>query len=429
MRRVPGRVNLIGEHTDYNGYPVLPIAIDRDMAVAYRRRNDSTVRISNSEGLYGERMFRLGSVDAMFPRGDWGNYVIAAARELLDEGLIDIDRGMDACFDSGIPVAAGLSSSSALLVAAGLALLAVNDTAADPLYLADVFARAERHAGIEGGGMDQAAALLSARGTALCIDFYPLRARRIQLPASMAIVVSDSLQRAPKTAAMRHAYNLRAVECRLAFALARAAHTEAGARVDGAERLADLDGAGADAETVLAKLAGGPLQLSEIAARTGMGEEDLILSFCTTRDGSVVEAGPDGFRVAERYRHVVREAARVRAAADALQAGEIAAFGDLMNASHESCRDDFGISTAELDTLVAIARANGALGARVTGAGFGGCTVSVTPPQLVPDLLAALRAQYYEPRSDLLAAQGRSIDDALFVVRASEGAGPVELRG
>ena len=232
----PGRVNLIGEHTDYNGLPVLPIAIDRGIRIDFRVTGESMVRLDNASTRFEPFEFRLDRPIEAAAQGDWSNYVRAAARGLLDHGIA-LPRGVTGRVTGNVPIASGLSSSSALVVAAALALLKANGVvvggvsglegypavptgpALSRLELAALMARAERFVGLQGGGMDQAACLHGIAGHALRIDFEPLRVSPVVVPGGWRWVVASSLVRAEKSAGAREAYNERARECREALAV------------------------------------------------------------------------------------------------------------------------------------------------------------------------------------------------------------------
>jgi galactokinase len=256
--------------------------------------------------------------------------------------------------------------------------------------------------------MDQAVILLAQAGAALHIDFFPLRATPVALPADHVIVVCDSLERAEKAGAARAAYNRRVVECRLATRiLAHALAIEL-------ERLADLRTAfpataPTDFVAVLAeRIPDAPLSLAEIAAAAGtrpaalapLLEASKTASHAgTVQDREPADAGAcDGYRPLARARHVLGEARRVEQAVAALAAGDAAAFGALMAASHASCRDDYDISTPALEALVDTAARAGALGTRLTGAGFGGCAVSLVRADEVERFLDTLDRRFYRPR-------------------------------
>ena len=407
LARAPGRVNLIGEHTDYNGLPVLPIAIDCDVRVAARRRDDQRVDLANVDPAFAPRHYLLGPQPAPSPPGDWANYHKAAAGALVAElarrGAGGLPGGSFRV-DGRVPAAAGLASSSALLVACGLAHLGLAGVELPRSDLADLFARAERYVGTLSGGMDQAAALLARAGEALRIDFFPLRTRPVPIPAEAAFIVAHSLERAEKSGAARGHYNQRVTECALACAvLARrlgcaAAHL--GDLAGPEPILADLDHLLPE-ETTRAAL----------PALTGIAGAELGQRFFPA---ATALACPDRFRLRARVRHVLSEAARVTAAEAALHARDLRALGTLMDASHRSCADDYGVSTSALDRLVELARAGGALGARLTGAGFGGAIVALVERGSVEHVLQMLDREFYVPRA--------APRDARLVVRPAAGA-------
>lgn len=418
--RAPARVNIIGEHTDYNGLPVLPMAIDRHVLVAAAARDDRRVRLENTAARFEPRAYELQADIHAFAAGDWGNYHKAAAQGLIGALGPDVLGGGDFVVDSNVPSGAGLSSSSALLVGSALALLAVNDRSLAPLQLAELAAAAERYVGTQSGGMDQAVCLLAQSGQALRIDFDPLRARAVALPAGHSFVVCHSLVEAEKSGAARAAYNTRVAECRLACLVLE--------RVLGASLprpLAVLGELGrlfpdrslADFAAILANaLPPRPLRLEEIA--TFIGTPRAHLAAVVGRD-----ADPDAtYAIVRRARHVLTEAERVDQAEAALTTGDWLALSTLMDASHASCRDDYAVSSPELEELVAAAKVAGAVGARLTGAGFGGCTVNLVPRGDTSLFLAMIERSFYQRR---MTAQGRG--DHCFVVTPCAGAAVMRL--
>ncbi len=219
--RAPGRVNLIGEHTDYSGLPVLPVAIDRATVIVAARRDDSRIVLHNADSAYPARSFRVEAKIPPYPAGDWANYVKAAVQGVIDHfatrpGVVEPMRGATLAVDGRVPQAAGLSSSAALTVASSLAFMAVNGLSQTPLETAQMVARSERYVGTMAGGMDQAASMLGRRGHALFIQFDPLRATAVKMPMDAALVVADSLEVADKSGRVRDEYNRRVVECSLA---------------------------------------------------------------------------------------------------------------------------------------------------------------------------------------------------------------------
>ena len=432
--RAPGRVNLIGEHTDYNGYPVMPMALDRDIVFAMSPTSDASVELVNEEAQFGRRTFSAEFPVEPYERGDWGNYVKAALHGLLEAGLVDHKhtRGFHAAVSGCIPESAGLSSSSAMVVVSALAFLAANKVQFEKKALADILARAERYVGSEGGGMDQAISLLAEPGHALCIDFFPLRTERVPMHERLTFVVCNSLIRAPKSESVRYAYNRRVIECRLATALLAKAIGKWSGRQLKAARLADLSPentglSAADIHTLASEAIGAPpLSLDVIAKRLNISPAESERLFCMQRDGTQLAEPGEGFKIWQRYKHVVTEAERVRLAVAAFKNGDIEQVGVLMNQSHSSCRDDYEISCPELDVLVSMGLENGAVGARLTGAGFGGCTVHAVPTEKVGEFIRNMETSYYHGYAALEKNRPfvsyKNIADVMFPCQAAGGA-------
>jgi galactokinase len=318
MVEAPGRVNLIGEHIDYHNLAVLPVALDRRIRVAFRPRNDSRIRAVSAP--YGPREFEWTAQLAPVAPGDWENYLRAAAQAVA--GRWGNRNGVDAVIESRLPAAAGLSSSSALIVAFTLALLQANSLEAGFAELMEILPAGEQFVGTRGGGMDHAASLESREGCASLVGFAPLSVRHIPVPAGWNFLVAHSLVTAEKSGGAREEYNLR--------------------RAGGATALARL-GFASYREALPTAL--------EAAPR--------------------LPAGPER----DAFLHVTSEALRVHAAVAAMESGDPLAFGRLLLESHASLRDQLRVSCPALNQLVEAAMASGALGARLTGAGFGGCVV------------------------------------------------------
>lgn len=339
----PGRVNLIGEHTDYNGGLVLPVALPQRTHAAVSARDDDLLRVHSVQA--GETVeVDLGSVGPGTPEG-WVAYVAGVLWALREEG--HAVRGLDVSVDSDVPVGAGLSSSAALECAVGAAAsdlfgldLLEDDVARARLAAACV--RAENEvAGAMTGGMDQSAALLCREGHALLLDCRSGETSHVRFDLAahgLVLLVTDTRA--------AHALNDGQYE-------ARRRSSEAAAGALGVDSLRDVD----------------PLYLDDALA--GLEEEQ-----------------------ARRARHVVTEIARVRATVEALEAGDLAAVGRLFDASHASLRDDYEVSCDELDVSVGAARAAGALGARMTGGGFGGSSIALVPSDLADDVEAAIAAAF-----------------------------------
>jgi len=420
--RAPGRVNLIGEHTDYNGLPVLPMAIDRSILIAVAPRFDRAIRLFNTAARFASRRYELSDDIPPYRAGDWGNYSKAAAQGLMRAYGEQLRYGADLLVDGNIPSGAGLASSAALVVASALALLAANGVDVPYETLADLLPAAERYVGTLSGGMDQATSLLAHAGHALRIDFFPLRVRPVPLPPGFHIVVCHSLVQAEKSRAAKHAYNLRVMECHLACRIFERAL--GGSLPRGLRTLGDL-GALFPGRPLLeftgslaAHVPDRPLRLCEVADLVGTSPERLR-SQCEVEMG-----GDDRFNLLRRVRHVLSEAERVEQAEDALRAGDAAAFGHLMDASHASCRDDYEVSCPELDELVSLAKQAGALGARLTGAGFGGCTVNLVGDADVTSFLTRVDCHFYEPR---LGHAGH-LSDHRYIFTPQAGASVTRLR-
>jgi len=340
----PGRVNLIGEHIDYHNLPVMPIAMRRAVRIAYRPCRDSRIR-AVAPG-YGRREFEWTPSLAMAAPGDWENYLRAAAQAVT--GKWGVGPGIDAAVTSDLPAAAGLSSSSALIVGVTLALLRARGVSATFEELMEVLPEGEHFVGTRGGGMDHAASLDSRAGCASLIGFAPLSLRPVPVPAGWAFLVAHTMTTAEKSGAAREQYNVR-----------RAAGYTALVRLGFSDYREVL--AAPDPESLAARLDAG-------------AERDSFL-------------------------HTVTEAMRVGEAVSALERGDAARFGSILNASHASLRDRLRVSTPALDRLTGDAVASGALGARLTGAGFGGCAVVLCRREDVERVRQGLVARYYAQRA------------------------------
>ncbi len=395
MVRAPGRVNLIGEHTDYSGLPVLPMAVPREIICCSSKRRDKKVRVRNTDDQYPPFEFAVRRRIAFSENGHWGEYVKAAAQGLSDHfRSAAAVPGLDMIFDGNVPTGAGLSSSSALVIATALAILSHTQKKMDKAELAEAMAAAERYVGTRGGGMDHAASLLSEPGRALKIDFFPLRVQPVDLPRGFSVLVCDSMVAAHKSEGARQQYNQRSLECRLAAAILSQA-----ADMDGVQRLGDLYhamGATRLLRLIRTELRAKPYTVDHIAEALDMSPAEVEIQFGD--DTGAAERSPSEgvFHLKSRAIHVVSEAARVEDAAIMMQKGDGNAFGAVMNASHSSCRDYFDVSCPELDLLTKIARESGAVGARLTGAGFGGCTVNLVQQQDTEAIESKIAERYYE---------------------------------
>jgi galactokinase len=353
--QAPGRVNLIGEHTDYNEGFVFPMAIGFTTRVAAAPRAGRRIQ-AFSENFQAAHTCDLD--DPGSPRGGWGDYVTGVA-VLLERSGVHL-CGADLLIESDVPIGAGLSSSAALEVSVALALVGVAGAEVGRLTLARLCQQAEHEfAGARCGLMDQFTACFGREGHALCLDCRTMEYEAEPLPAGVAVVLCNSMVRHELAAGE---YNQRRQDC------------EAAAAELGVRALRDVT----------------PARLAQA-------------------DGRLPP------RLLRRARHVVTENGRVQQAAAALRQGDAAGFGALMFASHASLRADFEVSCAELDTLVELARqAPGVLGARMTGGGFGGCTVNLVEAGQASAFAECMRAGY-------LRATG--IEPAIYPCQAAAGAG------
>lgn len=343
VARAPGRVNLIGEHTDYNDGFVLPVAIDRAVYVAASARADDRVTLVAAD--FGERVgFVLDRIERD-PAHAWSNYPRGVAWVLQSRGLRL--SGMDAAIHGDVPIGAGLSSSAALEVATAKAMQTLSGFILADVELALAAQEAEnRFVGMQCGIMDQFISVLGRRDHALLIDCRSLEHRAVPMPAGYKVVVADTMRR---RGLVDSEYNRRRAQCEEGVRLLRQ-------RLGGIAALRDVT----------------PAQLEEHR-----------------------EVLPEV--IYRRCRHVVRENERVLEAVAALGASDAATFGRLMLQSHASLRDDYEVSSPELDFLVdAALDIGGAVGARMTGAGFGGCIVSLVRQGAVGPFAEELQRRYSE---------------------------------
>lgn len=364
----PGRVNLIGEHLDYCGLPVLPAALAYGLALAVRPAGGGRIRCATTEPGHDPVDFTPAPPEASAggpAAAGFGKYLAASAEGLRLGGWLPDSgaAGFDGFLASSLPAASGLSSSSALVVGGALALLFAGGRLApgDELgpaerrRLAADLAAAERGAAIRGGAMDQSVCLGGAAGHALLITSEPARWTPVPVPPSrFALLAAFSGERAEKVGAAKETYNTRVVEAAAALAELR-------------------------------KLLGGRGSHRTLVEKT---PEAALLE-------TAKRLPPPLDR---RMRHLVTETRRVRRAVRCLREGAAGELGALLDASHRSLRDDYRVSSPALDDLVEEARRAGALGARLTGAGLGGSVAILARPEDRDSVASRLRARFYRPR-------------------------------
>ena len=359
--RAPGRVNLIGEHTDYNDGFVLPCAIDYETVVALQRRDDDKVVVVAADYANQRDEFSLSQPIEAHADQLWSNYIRGVVKYLLEKGLSL--KGLNMVVSGNVPQGAGLSSSASLEVAIGQAFNDAYQLGLTPAAIALNGQEAEnKFVGCNCGIMDQMISASGKQDHALLLDCRSLETRLIPMPTDLAVLIVNSNVR---RGLVDSEYNTRRQQC------------ETAARHYGVKALRDLD---------LAALEAGKAGLDEACYR--------------------------------RARHVVGENARTLAAAEALASGDLVRLGELMGQSHAAMRDDFEITVPPIDGLVEIIKAQigSEGGVRMTGGGFGGCVVALLRPERVNEVIAVVEAQYP-------ARFGLKAD--CYVCRASAGAGVI----
>ena len=359
--RAPGRVNLIGEHTDYNDGFVLPMAIDRETAVAISARRDRLIRVYTAN--YNQSAEFNLDVETERQSGYWLNYIEGVAR-ILEQKNVKL-MGADLLIWSDVPTGAGLSSSAALETGIGLALSEISNQTIDRTTLAQIGQQTEHDfVGVKVGIMDQFVSANARAGHALLLDCRTLKYENVPLDTkNTAVVICDSLVTHELASSE---YNTRRNQCEQAVEILKNFLPEI-------VKLRDVS---------LSEFEKYAAELPEIVCR--------------------------------RARHIITENERTLNAADALKQNDLESFGKLMWASHASMRDDYEISCRELDILVEIARKiNGVLGARMTGGGFGGSTVNLVKRDCLEEFKEKISTEYQ---------QKTGIELKILVSEASNGA-------
>jgi galactokinase len=363
--KAPGRVDLMGNHTDYNDGFVLPVALDVDIMAAGRLRNDRIIRLISTD-IPGQSSFSLDSIskDTLSP---WTNYVRGVAKYLQESGYHI--QGADIAISSTVPIGSGLSSSAALEMSTGFLIQTLCSIDVPAVDLALIGQKAEnKFVGVNTGIMDQFISRLGKQDHSLYIDCRTLEYGYVPLDSTkVRILICDTKKR---RGLVGSEYDKRREQCNTAVSLLSE-------RLPGIKALRDVD----------------------------------INSLLSN-----VDCLPD--IVAKRAEHVVRENQRVIDGCKLLESGDYAGFGTLMDESHTSARDLYQVSCTELDAMVtASASVKGVLGSRLAGAGFGGCTVSLVLPEAVPAFLELVPVEYKNLTG---------IVPAVYVCDASDGASLVD---
>ncbi|XP_026731904.1 N-acetylgalactosamine kinase [Trichoplusia ni] len=420
--RVPGRVNLIGEHIDYCGYPVLPMALEQDILIAAAILNKPEVHLRNINNKYDNFKMEVRSCEDLniIPDSNgkpfWYNYVLCGVKGALEFLNDRIDSGLQIVVDGNIPPASGLSSSSALVSASCLAVLYAQKVPLSKTDIASLCAKCERYIGTQGGGMDQAIAFLAQKNCAQYITWQPLKATPVALPENAAFVVAHSISEANKAAT--NDFNRRVIECRLA---AKIIVTRAGAATDKkiitlSQVQSKLDNSLEDmVKLVYEHLPKDLYTKSEICEILHVNEEELEQLYLTPNTSHLTE-----FKLKQRALHVYEEAQRVedfrkqcsqivsnsngqngvngKSNAIVCENGDgddiINILGNLMYGSHQSLNELYECSHDNLNHLVNLSKTMN-VNSRVTGAGWGGCIIALCHKDKVNSYIDMLIEEFY----------------------------------
>uniref|UniRef100_A0A8C3ILN3 Galactokinase 2 n=1 Tax=Chrysemys picta bellii TaxID=8478 RepID=A0A8C3ILN3_CHRPI len=381
--RAPGRVNLIGEHIDYCGYAVLPMAIEQDILIAVEPVNTQVVQLANTNPLYLDFSTSVNNIHVNKTKPVWHNYFLCGLKGVQEHFGLNSSTGMNCLLDGTIPPSSGLSSSSALVCCAGLVTLTANGKTLSKAKL---------------------------------IEFSPLRATDVRLPSGAAFVIANSCVEMNK-AATSH-YNIRVMECRLATKLlSKSKGLEWKKMLKLQDVQAKLGVSLKEMLTIVEEVFHPePYSGEEICTCLGISLEELRTQILSQNTQDVTT-----FKLYQRAKHVYSEAGRVlefKKICSEAPASAIQLLGELMNQSHISCRDMYECSCPELDQLVDICLQSGAIGSRLTGAGWGGCTVSMVPSDKLSTFLTNVKEAYYKSNDQRLALEKNS----LFATKPGGGA-------
>ncbi|KAF3784977.1 Galactokinase [Nymphaea thermarum] len=417
--RAPGRVNLIGEHIDYEGYSVLPMAIRQDTIIAIHKHEagqaTKVLRISNVNPKYDTCTYPADpDQDIDLKNHKWGHYFICGYKgyyEYAKSKGIDVGEpvGLDILVDGIVPTGSGLSSSAAFVCSATIAIMAVFDVNFPKKEIAQLTCECERHIGTQSGGMDQAISVMAKTGFAELIDFNPIRATDVQLPEGGTFVIAHSLAESQKAVTAATNYNNRVVECRLAAVVLGIklgmVPKEAITKV---KTLSDVEGLCVS----FAKERGSSdllLSIKEFLheepytaeAIEKITEESLTTIFAKSPTSLDVLTAAKHFKLFQRASHVYSEAKRVYL------------FKETVSSK---------LSCPELEELVKVCLEKGALGARLTGAGWGGCVVALVKEAIVPEFILNLKEAFYQSRIDKGIIGNNDLGQYVFASKPSSGA-------
>ncbi|KAK9182469.1 hypothetical protein WN944_025614 [Citrus x changshan-huyou] len=443
--RSPGRVNLIGEHIDYEGYSVLPMAIRQDTIVAIRKHDskeaEKVLKIANVSDKYNMCTYPAEPDQEIdIKHHQWGHYFICGYKAFYEyvkaKGLdVGPPVGLDILVDGTVPTGSGLSSSTAFVCSSTVALMAAFGVEVPKKEIAQLTCECEQFIGTQSGGMDQAISIMAKSGFAELIDFNPIRTTDVQLPAGGTFVVAHSLAESLKAVTAASNYNNRVVECRLAaIVLAIKLGMKPQEAISKVKTLSDVEGLcvafackNGSSDPVFAVkefLRKEPYTAVDIEKIT---EEKLTSIFANSSSSLDVLNAAKQYKLHQRAAHVYSEAKRVHAFKDTVSSNlseedKLKKLGDLMNDSHHSCSVLYECSCPELEELVNVCRNNGALGARLTGAGWGGCVVALVKESIDSQFILNLKEQFYQSRIDRGVINNNDLGLYVFASKPSSGA-------
>ncbi|ODV91112.1 hypothetical protein CANCADRAFT_148173 [Tortispora caseinolytica NRRL Y-17796] len=440
--RSPGRVNLIGDHIDYMDYSVFPMAIEPDIIMAYRTTDTDTIELFNTDPEFDAINIDLSAETLQIGPPHWSNYFIAghivAHQYMTSKNALKL-TGLQVCVDGEVPARSGLSSSAAFVCCACLIVLTAGNVSVTKRQLTELSIQCEKHVGVNSGGMDQAASVNGLKDHALLVDFHPINVTPVKLP-DCAVVIAHSLVVADKLESAPRNYNLRVAEDSIAAA-ALAHHLNVDVPYDNiigcpslrAVELAHFKTPAKSTEEQIQRLT----SMEEICAKLfpqdgctdeqaanlcGISVDQLRATFMRSKLEYTT------LSLYKRSVHVYAEAKRVLQFFQELSTtARLEVLGQLMDESQESSRTMVCNSCPEVDQLCAIAKEAGSLGSRVTGAGFGGCTVHLLPndDSLVEKLIKAFKDKYYSvyyPNIDK-----KTLSESIIESRPSSGTAFVAL--
>lgn len=418
--RCSGRVNIIGEHVDYCGYPVLPMAIEQTILLAVAPSEDNLIHIKNIDPKYKSFKCNINTFTIDLPGStgpEWYKYFLCGVKGILEFSKPSHPKGMMVVLSGNIPPASGLSSSSAVVSASVLSSAHIHNIPLNKQELATISADCERYIGTQGGGMDQAIAYLAKQGCAQFIEWNPMKATPVNLPENAVFVIANSLSEANKAATSD--FNQRVVECRLAC---RFLAKKVQINWREISRFADLQKVLNYTLEEMENLASNYLTQmlytkQELLNIFEIDSTDFVENLLTPNTQNV-----QVFKLRQRALHVFQEAIRVNTFVEVAKqqsSDAVQLMKQLMRQSHESLKTLYECSHPNLDKLVQISDTLN-VGARLTGAGWGGCIVALcNGVDQSEGYINYLKKTYY---ATLPQAEGKMLDEIIFATSPQRGA-------